>query len=323
MFESLPPDTDGDPEDRGSPATGAKRARSNPPALSPEQAPAAAACCLARRAQESRVCSPACCTSAWRSSPPATGATLPARTRQRRRLLPSVAMPAADAAPCALAREPQVRRLLVRRREPPRPRRVRARPLEPAATVASWRPWRRLLLMPRRVPCVSRPGAAAPRATAPRAARLGLRLFGRRGFCSACTVVSVACVCCVSTGRCDPRWRSSGPSCMRERGGGGTLESVCAGSRALCAAPRCTSGKNFVRMSNLVCVKIWCNISLARNRTLCTRRPLLRRTRVAPFSPSVHINTARRRFEQVFVSLSKSLDFFLVSTSLTIADEHA
>ena len=221
------------------------------------------------------MCSPACCTSAWRSSPPATGATLPARTRQRRRLLPSVAMPAADAAPCALRR--------------------RAR-----AT-----------------------GAAAPRATAPRAARLGLRLFGRRGFCSACTVVSVACVCCVSTGRCDPSWRSSGPSCMRERGGGGTLESVCAGSRALCAAPRCTSGKNFVRMSNLVCVKIWCNISLARNRTLCTRRPLLRRTRVAPFSPSVHINTARRRFEQVSVSLSKSLDFFLVSTSLTIADEHA
>ena len=122
--------------------------------------------------------------------------------------------------------EPQVQRLLVRRREPPRPRRVRARPLEPASAVASWRPWRRLLLMPRRVPRASRPGAAAPRAAAPRAARLELRRFGRRGFCSACTVVGVACVCCVSTGRCDPRWRSSGPSCMRERGGGGTLERV-------------------------------------------------------------------------------------------------
>jgi hypothetical protein len=212
------------------------------------------------------VCSPACCTSAWRSSPPATGARTPTQTRQRRRLLPSVAMPAADAAPCALAREPQVRRLLVRRREPPRPRRVRARPLEPASAVATWRPWRCRLLMPRRVPRASRPGAAAPRAAAPRAARLELRRFGRRGYCCACTVVGVACGCCVSTGRCDPRWRSSGPSCMRERGGGGTLESVCAGSRALCAAPRCTS----VRMCTLVCVY---GIHLSPEIEQCTRRP--------------------------------------------------
>ena len=43
MFETLPPDTDDDPEDTGSPATGATRARSNPPAPSPVQAPNAAA----------------------------------------------------------------------------------------------------------------------------------------------------------------------------------------------------------------------------------------------------------------------------------------
>jgi hypothetical protein len=203
------------------------------------------------------VCSPESCTSAWRcASPtehsPATGAPLPARTRQRVAswrpwrclLLMLRRVPCGDA---------QVRRLLLRRREPPRPRRVRARPLEPASAVATWRPWRCRLLMPRRVPRASRPGAAASRAAAPRAARLELRRFGRRGFCCACTVVGVACGCCVSTGRCDPRWRSSGPSCMRERGGGGTLESVYAGSRALCGAPRCTSGKSFVRMCTLVC----------------------------------------------------------------------
>ena len=219
MFESLPPDTDGDPEDRGSPATGAKRARSNPPALSPEQAPAAAACCLARRAQESRVCSPESCTSAWRSCMRFSNRTLArdgcavARSNPpARRLLASVAMPAADAAPCALRRRAgaAARTSCDDENLPARdgcaPARSNRRHCRLLASVA-------MLLMPRRWRAA---GTAAPRVAAPRAARLGLQLLGRRGFCYGYDDVIVASF---STGCWDQTRKWSGPSCMRERVG--------------------------------------------------------------------------------------------------------
>ena len=221
-----------------SPVTGATHAL-EPPAPSPQQALAAGSCCLARRAQESRVCSPESCTSAWcmRTSPtehtPATGAPLPARTCQRVAswrpwrclLLMLRRVPCGDA---------QVRRLLLRRREPPRPRRVRARPLEPPPPSP---PGVRgdAAEMPRRLRAA---GTAAPRVAAPRAARLGLQLLGRRGFCYGYDDVIVASV---STGCWDQTRRWSGPSCMRERVGGWR--------RRVCLCPgRCVTSSMCVKL---------------------------------------------------------------------------
>ena len=173
------------------------------------------------------MCSPEGCTSVWRcASPtehtPATGAPLPARNRQRVaswrpwRCLLLMLHPCAV---CPAATRRCGGENLLRRREPPRPRRVRARPLKPPPLSP---PGVRgdAAEMPRRLRAA---GTAAPRVAAPRAARLGLQLLGRRGFCYGYDDVIVASV---STGCWDQTRRWSGPSCMRERVGGGAF--VCA-----------------------------------------------------------------------------------------------
>jgi hypothetical protein len=157
-----------------------------------------------------------------RSNPPA------------RRLLASVAMPAADAAPCALRRRAgaAARTSCDDENLPARdgcaPARSNRRHCRLLASVA-------MLLMPRRWRAA---GTAAPRVAAPRAARLGLQLLGRRGFCYGYDDVSVASV---STGCWDQTRKWSGPSCMRERVGGWR--------RRVCLCPgRCETSSMCVKL---------------------------------------------------------------------------
>ena len=173
------------------------------------------------------MCSPESCTSAWRSCMRFSNRTLAPRRVRRCPLEPASASPPGvrgDACCSCCAVCPAATRRcggenLLRRREPPRPRRVRARPLEPPPLSP---PGVRgdAAEMPRRLRAA---GTAAPRVAAPRAARLGLQLLGRRGFCYGYDDVSVASV---STGCWDQTRKWSGPSCMRERVGGGAF--VCA-----------------------------------------------------------------------------------------------